>query len=207
MVPSVGTPRRGRIVPVRLRCSLSTELTWTGEPDGPCAFAAPSPWSCLLSGVRGGSPVLAQTVSRKLLLSGEGPVGRVPGVCAGRGLNDCVVLGGRPGCGFVTWPGFTWNRSVGGMWGAGGASRAAGPLVTGAGGVRGRGRRVRRGGACVGRQGSSGVWGRVGAVVGSGGASVDIKGMVSASARTADSTQPRPWHEGLASASHASYHH
>lgn len=66
--------------------------------------------------------MLAQTVSRKLLLSGEGPVGRVPGVCAGRGLNDCVVLGGRPGCGFVTWPGFTWNRSVGGMWGAGGGS-------------------------------------------------------------------------------------
>ena len=55
MAPSVGTPRRGRIVPVRLRCSLSTELTWTGEPDGPCAFMAPSPWSWLLSGVGRGS--------------------------------------------------------------------------------------------------------------------------------------------------------
>ena len=83
MAPSVGTPRRGRIVSACLRCSLSTELTWTGKPDGPCALAVPSPWPCLLSGC------------------GEGPVGRVPGVRAGRGLNDCVVSGGHPGCGFA----------------------------------------------------------------------------------------------------------
>jgi len=176
MAPSVGTPRRGRIVPVRLRCSLSTELTWTGEPDGPCAFMAPSPWPCLLS-VRGGLRRWAQTVSRKLLLSGvRGGSSRAgagsprwtwpepddgvwvafddAGVRAERGLNDCVVLGEHPGCGFAAWPGFTWNRSAGGVWGAGGAPRAAGPLVTGAGDVLGRGRQVRR------VAGSSGVWGQ-----------------------------------------------